>query len=538
MTTKLLGFGDVGGGHTSPQDVHIFVQDTAPTEAEGVVVGDIWSDTTGNLIKRCTGVSPVTFTSIEGGGSGSMTTVKEGGSQVGGADIIVLDFGAGFDVAESPDTEINITLDLSELANQDLQLQLASLTAATELTIATGDITMTQTFHSVDTESDASSDDLVGINGGTAGRLLIIRPANDARTVVVKHNGSAAAADNILLRGGVDKSLTEIEDTLILLYDATIDTNGAWLEVGGTYFDDATSNPLIDADSAADGTENSPARKDHVHPKHHVEVHDYDTHDGGVPFAEVEFDDATSDPLIDGSAADGVENSAARKDHVHPLHHAAITVSGTPDYITLSGQDIVRGLIVLTTDVTGTLPIANGGTNLTALPDVEAWISAAAMKGLATAGAGDADKLPESRELATNDINIDFIAFDTATEEHAYFNYTLPAGWDEGTITFTPYWTAASGSGTVVFGLAGLARSNDEAIDAAVGTEVTVTDTLLAADDVHISPESAAVTIGGTPAEGDWCYFVLARKTGSDTLGVDAQLLGIMLKFKRASYSD
>ena len=47
--------------------------------------------------------------------------------------------------------------------------------------------------------------------------------------------------------------------------------------------------------------------------------------------------------------------------------HAAVTLSGTPTYITLSGQDIVRGLITLTTDVTGTLPIANGGTALTAV---------------------------------------------------------------------------------------------------------------------------------------------------------------------------
>ncbi len=39
--------------------------------------------------------------------------------------------------------------------------------------------------------------------------------------------------------------------------------------------------------------------------------------------------------------------------------HAAVTVSGTPDYITLSAQDIVRGLIDLTADVTGELPDAN-----------------------------------------------------------------------------------------------------------------------------------------------------------------------------------
>ena len=44
-----------------------------------------------------------------------------------------------------------------------------------------------------------------------------------------------------------------------------------------------------------------------------------------------------------------------------------VTLAGTPDYITISGQTITRGAIDLTTDVTGALPIANGGTALTAL---------------------------------------------------------------------------------------------------------------------------------------------------------------------------
>ena len=45
--------------------------------------------------------------------------------------------------------------------------------------------------------------------------------------------------------------------------------------------------------------------------------------DGVVTVGDVAFDDATSDPLIDADAAsDGVENSVARKDHAHPKHHA------------------------------------------------------------------------------------------------------------------------------------------------------------------------------------------------------------------------
>lgn len=50
----------------------------------------------------------------------------------------------------------------------------------------------------------------------------------------------------------------------------------------------------------------------------------------------------------------------------------AVTLAGTLDYLTLSGQEITRNAIDLTTDVTGTLPVANGGTGVTSLASLDA----------------------------------------------------------------------------------------------------------------------------------------------------------------------
>lgn len=95
---------------------------------------------------------------------------------------------------------------------------------ASELTIASGAVTRTAYHHTIDTESDAASDDLDTINasGATAGRALIIRPAHTDRTVVVKHG-----TGNIYLNGGVDFSMDSTEKLTLLIYDGT-----NWLGVG------------------------------------------------------------------------------------------------------------------------------------------------------------------------------------------------------------------------------------------------------------------------------------------------------------------
>lgn len=56
-------------GHSGDESNHYYRQATAPTVADPLQAGDLWSDTTANLLKRCTSVSPITFVSVEGGSS-------------------------------------------------------------------------------------------------------------------------------------------------------------------------------------------------------------------------------------------------------------------------------------------------------------------------------------------------------------------------------------------------------------------------------------------------------------------------------------
>ncbi len=76
--------------------------------------------------------------------------------------------------------------------------------------------------------------------------------------------------------------------------------------------------------------------------------------------------------------------------------HAAVTVAGTPDYVTLSDQQLTLNAVDLTADVTGALPIANGGTGATSATD-----AFTAIKQAATDTATGVVELATNAEVAT-----------------------------------------------------------------------------------------------------------------------------------------
>lgn len=151
------------------------------------------------------------------------------------------------------------------------------------------------------------------------------------------------------------------------------------------------------------------------------------------------------------------------------------------------------------------------------------WVGAGELIPRVTNGAGI-----DGEELATNDINLDYLAFDSATSEGAQVSFAWPGAYTTFTAQF--HWTAASGSGTVTWTAAARCYADDDALDQAQGTAQSVTDTLLAANDAHKSSATSAVTPGGTVAAGNLCVAQFTRDI-ADTLAVDARLIGVLLSF-------
>lgn len=117
--------------------------------------------------------------------------------------------------------------------------------------------------------------------------------------------------------------------------------------------------------------------------------------------------------------------------------------------------------------------------------------------------------------------NVPVWRFDGATANYIRAVIPMPKAWNESTVTFKAFGVLQSGGAageTAVFQVAAKACSND---DVAWSTTVlstgaqTVTMEWTANSDLLVSTESSALTIDGTPAEGDIVLFEFSRQPGN-----------------------
>jgi hypothetical protein len=139
-----------------------------------------------------------------------------------------------------------------------------------------------------------------------------------------------------------------------------------------------------------------------------------------------------------------------------------------------------------------------------------------------------------SVETTNNLVMLRSLNYDANTNEYAQFFARMPKSWDLGTVTAEFVWKHATASTNfdVVWGIQALSLSNDEDADSAFGSAETVTDTGGSTNDIYISPTTGAIPLG-SPASEDLVVFQVYRNAtdGSDTLAIDAGLLGVTLNY-------
>lgn len=165
------------------------------------------------------------------------------------------------------------------------------------------------------------------------------------------------------------------------------------------------------------------------------------------------------------------------------------------------------------------------------------WVPAGSMVARVTNGPASA-----TAETSTNDVMYRTLNYDATTAECAQFMIQMPKSWNEGTVIAQFVWTHGSTVTNfgVVWSLAGVAFADSDALDTAFGTAVTATDTGGTTDDVFISPETNAITIAGTPSAEELVAFNACRapSDGSDTMAVDAKLIGLKLHYTSDAATD
>ena len=166
------------------------------------------------------------------------------------------------------------------------------------------------------------------------------------------------------------------------------------------------------------------------------------------------------------------------------------------------------------------------------------WVPAISMVSPTTNGAEAA-----AVETTATRPEMKVLDFHQSTREHAQFSIAMPKSWNESTVTAKFYWTHATAVATdVIWGIQGVCVSDNDTIDIAYGTAVTVTDTFHnAAEDLAITAATSAITLDGTPAEDDLAYFHVDRDAaagGDTTNSTDARLIGVKILFTTNAEND
>ena len=165
------------------------------------------------------------------------------------------------------------------------------------------------------------------------------------------------------------------------------------------------------------------------------------------------------------------------------------------------------------------------------------WVPAGAMYPSTTNPCSDLTQV-ETTALRPD---LKVLDFATGADDFAQFSVAFPKSWNEGTVTFQPFWTVTgTNTGTVAWGLGGIAVTNDATINTAFGTSAVTTALAHSgtSNDLMVSVESGAITIAGSPSVDDVCFFQINRDVSADNQSGAARLIGVKVFFTTDAGND
>ena len=155
------------------------------------------------------------------------------------------------------------------------------------------------------------------------------------------------------------------------------------------------------------------------------------------------------------------------------------------------------------------------------------WVPSSAMTPLTTNGCS----LLTQVEMTAGRPELQVLDFAAAAEDFCQFTVAFPKSWNEGTVTFQPFWTVTgTNTGTAVWELTGIGANDNYAINsgypavAATGAKAHSG----ASNDLNVSPESGALTITN-PTVDSVTFFRLNLKVAASSQTGVVRLIGLKM---------
>jgi hypothetical protein len=295
--------------------------------------------------------------------------------------------------------------------------------------------------------------------------------------------------------------------------------------------------------------------------------------DGNAQDFYIGLDDSADDLLIGLGSAVGTTPAIAIDENLQITTGGDIVMGGATPTLTIgdagaedakivfdgNAQDFYVGLddsaddlVIGVGSVLGTTPAMavdeNAIANFTNTPTVATaevkfagkesiWVPAGAMYPSTTNPCSDLTQVQTT--ALRPDLKV--LDFATGADDFAQFSIAFPKSWNEGTVTFQPFWTVTgTNTGTVAWALSGIAVTNDATINTAFGTAAVTTALAHSgtSNDLMVSVESGAITIAGSPSTDDVCFFQISRDVSADNQSGAARLIGLKVFFTTDAGND